>query len=509
MAVTDGAAGAAGLRCAGCRPSARPLVTPGAVGTASSTSDSARSTGPTRPSTPRQAIAAAGGDWGIVGGRAALARRWSTRWRAGPPVQRHQLSDGRPSTRVVGALAGVRHAAERPGRGRRAAGRPGDPGGHADRHREGVPARPGDRAAATTTTCAPTWRPTGRRDRARPAARGRAAARPAGAGRWRWSAATTCRPTAHRLRAPVLRAGARHGDPGPTGSSLSRPPWSTGSCRPPRRRPWPGRGGRSASPTWPRSTPSRTGSGCIEDDFPGGRPAWDAAGAVLTDDAGRLGAAEAARAQRRPLGPGVPGRAGRRRDHRRGAGLPGMPELLRQLVAEDVAPSFAPPPASRSSSTATRCSTRFANPAIGHRTIQVAMDGSQKLPQRLLAHHRRPAGAGPAARLAALAWRPGCGSSGARRRRAGAAAGRPAGRRIRAALRGPGPTPTARVAALLGSSRRLPGQLRRRRRADRPRRRLADRARTRRRGGDAGAGVGVTRRHECRRQTPGRPPGSR
>ena len=32
----------------------------------------------------------------------------------------------------------------------------------------------------------------------------------------------------------------------------------------------------------------------------------------------------------------------------------------------------------------TRCCTRFANPAIGHRTLQVAMDGTQKLPQRLL-----------------------------------------------------------------------------------------------------------------------------
>jgi fructuronate reductase len=30
------------------------------------------------------------------------------------------------------------------------------------------------------------------------------------------------------------------------------------------------------------------------------------------------------------------------------------------------------------------CSTRYANPGIRHRTWQIAMDGSQKLPQRIL-----------------------------------------------------------------------------------------------------------------------------
>jgi fructuronate reductase len=50
---------------------------------------------------------------------------------------------------------------------------------------------------------------------------------------------------------------------------------------------------------------------------------------------------------------------------------------------------------------------RFANPAIAHRTLQVAMDGSQKLPQRLLhtIAERRAAGAMPEyAALALAAW---------------------------------------------------------------------------------------------------------
>jgi fructuronate reductase len=50
---------------------------------------------------------------------------------------------------------------------------------------------------------------------------------------------------------------------------------------------------------------------------------------------------------------------------------------------------------------------RFANPAIEHRTRQVAMDGSQKLPQRILhtMAARREAGASPRwAALVVAAW---------------------------------------------------------------------------------------------------------
>jgi fructuronate reductase len=46
---------------------------------------------------------------------------------------------------------------------------------------------------------------------------------------------------------------------------------------------------------------------------------------------------------------------------------------------------------------------RFANPALPHRTQQIAMDGSQKLPQRLLGTVRDNLGAGRSIDLAALA----------------------------------------------------------------------------------------------------------
>src|SRR5205814_6995572 len=45
---------------------------------------------------------------------------------------------------------------------------------------------------------------------------------------------------------------------------------------------------------------------------------------------------------------------------------------------------------------------RFANPALPHRTQQIAMDGSQKLPQRLLATARDNLAAGRSMPLLAL-----------------------------------------------------------------------------------------------------------
>ena len=47
--------------------------------------------------------------------------------------------------------------------------------------------------------------------------------------------------------------------------------------------------------------------------------------------------------------------------------------------------------------------TRFANPALPHKTQQIAMDGSQKLPQRILGTVRENIAAGRGVDLAALA----------------------------------------------------------------------------------------------------------
>jgi fructuronate reductase len=57
---------------------------------------------------------------------------------------------------------------------------------------------------------------------------------------------------------------------------------------------------------------------------------------------------------------------------------------LQRLWNEEIIPTLAEPPGMALGAYAGQLLERFANPAIRHRTWQIAMDGSQKLPQRLL-----------------------------------------------------------------------------------------------------------------------------
>jgi fructuronate reductase len=125
--------------------------------------------------------------------------------------------------------------------------------------------------------------------------------------------------------------------------------------------------------------------------------------------------------------------------------------VMRRFIAEDIAPSLTPPPGVDRIEYGEEVLRRFANPAIDYRTVQVAMDGSQKLPPRVLHTilDRRAAGGVPRwAVMVVAAWM----------RFAGGAAddGRPlplddplAGR-IRARLAAAPATPAGVVDALLG-----------------------------------------------------------
>jgi fructuronate reductase len=145
----------------------------------------------------------------------------------------------------------------------------------------------------------------------------------------------------------------------------------------------------------------------IEDAFPAGRPAWELVGATLAADVEpwermKLRVLNGLHSTLAYLGAlaGVATIA-------EALELPGMRSFLARMVAEDIAPTLDAIDGQPAEGYAATVLERFSNAALGHRTLQVAMDGSQKLPQRLLGTvaDRRRAGAEPcAAALALAAW---------------------------------------------------------------------------------------------------------
>jgi len=122
----------------------------------------------------------------------------------------------------------------------------------------------------------------------------------------------------------------------------------------------------------------------IEDSFAGPRPAWERAGATLTGDV-----APYERAKLRILNASHSTLAylGALRGYVTIAEAVADPDLAsaaRALVDQDVLPTLVAPDGMDLARYRDDVLTRFANPNTGHTTVQVAMDGSQKLPHRLL-----------------------------------------------------------------------------------------------------------------------------
>jgi fructuronate reductase len=81
--------------------------------------------------------------------------------------------------------------------------------------------------------------------------------------------------------------------------------------------------------------------------------------------------------------------------------------FVRRLWSAEIIPALKPPPGESLPAYAEALLARYRNPAIRHRTWQIAMDGSQKLPQRILGTLRENAAAGrpsPGLTLAVAAW---------------------------------------------------------------------------------------------------------
>ncbi len=146
----------------------------------------------------------------------------------------------------------------------------------------------------------------------------------------------------------------------------------------------------------------------IEDDFAAGRPAWERAGAIMTGDVGPY---EQIKLRLLNGSHSTLGYLGALAGYEFVSDVvaPERPFLgvLRRLMGTDLAPTLTVPEGFDLDAYQEQLLERFANPALRHRTLQIAMDGSQKLPVRLLAGigERRRAGAEPvAASLGVAAW---------------------------------------------------------------------------------------------------------
>ncbi|MEO1223853.1 MAG: mannitol dehydrogenase family protein [Pseudomonadota bacterium] len=122
----------------------------------------------------------------------------------------------------------------------------------------------------------------------------------------------------------------------------------------------------------------------IEDRFTAGRPEWDRVGAQLVSDVApfelmKLRLLNGSHSTLAYLGV----LAGHETVDAVMA-VPSFDRLIRSLMANELAPTVPPPPDMDMAAYQIALCERFANPALKHRTRQIAMDGSQKLPQRLL-----------------------------------------------------------------------------------------------------------------------------
>ncbi len=82
---------------------------------------------------------------------------------------------------------------------------------------------------------------------------------------------------------------------------------------------------------------------------------------------------------------------------------PQLATLIERQMTEEIVPTLVAPPATDLAAYCAQLRTRFRNPALPHRTQQIAMDGSQKLPQRLLGTVRDRIAAGASFAHLALA----------------------------------------------------------------------------------------------------------
>jgi fructuronate reductase len=141
----------------------------------------------------------------------------------------------------------------------------------------------------------------------------------------------------------------------------------------------------------------------IEDRFIAGRPAWDRAGVQFVADVAPF---EAMKLRLLNASHSAFAYLGYLAGHEfiyQVAAQPDFVAFMRRLMKEEVAPTLKLPASVDVVAYQNALVERFGNPALPHRTQQIAMDGSQKLPQRLLGTVRDNLAAGRSIELLTLA----------------------------------------------------------------------------------------------------------
>lgn len=145
----------------------------------------------------------------------------------------------------------------------------------------------------------------------------------------------------------------------------------------------------------------------IEDDFAGPRPRWEKVGAELVADVApyetaKLRMLNGAHSALAYIG------LGRGHDYvHQAIADPAIRPVIERLMRDEAAPTIDVAPGQDLAAYADALLVRFANPALNHRLIQIAMDGSQKIPQRwleTLVWHQERGRRCPSLEAAIAAW---------------------------------------------------------------------------------------------------------
>jgi fructuronate reductase len=122
----------------------------------------------------------------------------------------------------------------------------------------------------------------------------------------------------------------------------------------------------------------------VEDRFAAGRPAWQDGGARFVADAAPWEKLKLRMVNGTHSSIAYLGAMAGWRTVDEAIGQPALAQHIERLMADEIEPTLPPLPGLDFGAYRAALLQRYANPALAHRTQQIAMDGSQKLPQRLL-----------------------------------------------------------------------------------------------------------------------------